>query len=167
MVDDAEYITYTISTDHVNMNTQGTMCLRVNLSATVDTDMKPITAFYTSEYVAIYLINSGSTGAYYAAGGTTDNSLDSGMATSTWITIAMAWDDADGDNLAINVGDAGTWSEGWEEDTGEAFGTLNNNAASLRVGSVDGDIGDTETLYIDKWAILNTYKADCSALTGW
>jgi hypothetical protein len=90
---------------------------------------------------------------------------------ASWIVIAYSFDrpgTADGDHSA-NPGDQGTWADGWEDDDTE-LDSLSMTESPVRLIFGSSDIaasnapGDTEYYYIDEWAIVGSYKFDCSTI---
>ena len=161
-----DYLRWAIGTGEVDMAGAGTLCVRINMAALPSADTVVINAYNSTDAVLIYARTSTNTDliSYYNTTDGPDDYAIGAPAATGWKTIAVSWDKP-GDDLSTNPGDNGTWLSGYEDDLNESLGVHTNDPIQIDIGSTSGAPGTN--IDFDRVAILNTWKADCSALTGW
>lgn len=172
MDDAGEDITYQqLPKAYFDETADQTLCVKFKITASLD-NYVTIVSFADAEdddFVDVDINDadiSDMIGRYYtesgdaAAGG---NVID----LNTWEVIGYSWQGtqvgSNGDHSS-NAGGSATWGDGWEDDTDELDWAMTESSINLAIGSVVGDPGDTEIIYIDEWAIVGSYKFDCSTL---
>lgn len=171
-VDDAgEDITFTqTAQQYFDEGGAQTLCMKTKVSAATYLD-NTVTLFdFTDgddDYIQmrISVDNTAKNYVYYVQGGTVDYEGGTNIDHNTWEVVGITWQDAgtNGD-IAANPGDNATWGDGWDDDVDKVDSTMTTTPTSISIGSSTGDPGDTEIIYIDEWALVNTYKFDCSTL---
>ena len=152
-----------------------TICMKIYVSAQLDADAVYLWDFADAERddtLQGYMkgvANESVSGTYKAEGGS-GSAYGLPLTYASWIVVAYSFDrpgTANGDHSA-NPGDQGTWADGWEDDDTELDGvSMVDSPIDLIFGSNDlegADPGDTEYYLIDDWAIVGSYKFDCSTI---
>lgn len=145
-----------------------TLCIKAKVTATLD---NVVYLFQLTDgnddYLQLRMSDDAATRAYfyYNQAGTVDYAGGVDLDMNTWEVVGVSWQNAgtNGD-IASNPGDNATWADGWDENVDNVDSTMTTTPTSISIGSSSGDPGNTEIIYIDEWALVTTYKFDCSTL---
>ena len=167
-----EYMTLTQSAQqYIDEGADQTICMKIKVTAVLDNACRifRIEDGAQDDSIHMYLTTDNTTrnGINYTTDDpTTDTSTGTDIDMNTWEVVGISWQGSDLVNgeHAANPGDNGTWGDGWDEDSDELNDAMGDAPINILVGGVTGDPGDTEIIYIDEWAVVATYKFDCSTL---
>ena len=106
-----------------------------------------------NDVLAGYLVESGTDGFYSSAV----------MDFNTWEILAISWEGTVNPNgaLSANSGEQATWADGWASST-LIDDAMTDRPINIRVGSVAGDPGATQIVYIDEWYLFAGKEVNCS-----
>ena len=171
-VDDLnEYMYYTqTSNQYLNPSTAQTICARVYAGAQLTNHGVVVLGRNVgTEYIGAYIDNNAGIRVmgYLRATTAEDGAFGDAIGATTWRTIGYAYDHTNADHSA-NPGD-GVWASTWEDDVDELTEAWAAGMTQIDIGTADwardyGDPSTTTYYYIDEWAIVTGYKADCTAL---
>ena len=156
--------------EYVNEHANQTLCAKVKISAQLDNAVG-IIRFRDSGYddQITLAINSASPavliGYYDTDGAGNDYSgTGTGLVVDTWQTVAYSWQGGTVPNgdIWVDPGDGG----GWEESDSVIDVAMTTAITQIQIGAIwgDPDSADAEYIYIDEWALVGSYKFDCSTL---
>ncbi|MBW2003104.1 MAG: hypothetical protein JRI72_00605 [Deltaproteobacteria bacterium] len=143
-----------------------TICMKVYVSATVDTNTRIFQAFDVEDDdgTIVSIMSGGSiSGDRFVESGADVGASSYTYSTGSWIIIGYSYEGdttPNGDHSA-NSGDTSPWANGWEDDADEIDDSMTDRPVDISIGSMQ-DPGDTEIIYIDEWAIFSGYKCNCS-----
>jgi len=82
---------------------------------------------------------------------------------NTWEIFGYSWQGSTIPNgaLSVNHSENATWADGWNSDA-DIDDAMTDRPIYIKVGSVLGDPGDTEIIYIDEWALFSGNQVNCS-----
>jgi len=145
-----------------------TICVRMKVSPTIVDYTGIFKSANVSDQILITIKDDGSLIGYYSVTTGTDQTVYGATAPdSAWFTGAYSFDKPNLDH-ASNPGDNGTWGSGWDEQVNELNDAMTNDLDDITIGNNStADPAEGDYVYIDKIAIVNGYKFDCSTLTGW
>ena len=168
-----EDITFTqTSAQYVNENADQTICMRVNFSGQLSNGVAPA-RFHDTGYDDMIELWAGTAanpnlfGGYNVQSGTDAGTAGASIpGTGNWYTVAYSWQGSaagsNGDH-ALNPGDNGTWASGWDDEADELVSTMTTAITVLRIGNAWAN-APGNAYYIDAWALVGSYKFDCSTL---
>ena len=168
-----EDITFTqTSAQYVNEDADQTICMRVNFSGQLSNGVAPA-RFHDAGYDDMIELWAGTAanpnlfGGYNVQSGTDAGTAGASIpGTGNWYTVAYSWQGSaagsNGDH-ALNPGDNGTWASGWDDEADELVSTMTTAITVLRIGNAWAN-APGNAYYIDAWALVGSYKFDCSTL---
>ena len=156
---------------YIDETSAQTICMRINISATVADYTWIFAAQNVGDEIEIFLKD---TGVFVGVFNTTDDpdvsEEDAAPPTGSFVTVGYTFQDAGSNgDLSVNDGNGGgTWSDGWDDDIDGIDSVMTNALDDITIGHYSASNGPDagKTVYIDKVAIINGYKFDCSSLTG-
>jgi hypothetical protein len=172
--DSGEYIEFTQdANEYVNPNADQTMCMKIWVSARL-TNQVALSNLRTSdldEGIQMYMSTDGSPliKGYYETAGPNVGAGATAIEVAGWRVVSYSWEGGtipNGDHSA-NPGDEPTpddWPSGWEDDIGDLDTAMTDAITILMIGGAWGNPGTTQYYYLDEWALVGSYKYDCSGL---
>ena len=158
---DDDYFTAEISSDDGFNDAVGTICMRVKVvnddtdgdivvfEAKGDANNYHYMMIRSNREVRLYTVADGGLKLY------ADSS--SSIQEDTWVTIGVSWRSDTGNDSAATH-DGSTWTEEDRDGDPTYVGT---DSSQILIGNFDRTSDANETVYIDKVAIMGTYKASC------
>lgn len=159
-------VTYTV-TGQLDPSKAQTVWIRIYVSANPSNDNVYLfrgvaTATSSTDYVTLALNSTGQlVGNYRNSTINVSNYTGAAnvVATGQWVNVAYSWDPTNQDHDITHNGS--TWSEDANELTTASAWTCNE----IRAGNTGGDPSPAGYVYIDRWAVVDGYRA--SLPSGW